>query len=53
MKPERPSNLLFLFLISLAVIFGIFVVGRFANHFLKQTPDFNNGISDPSPEEIN
>jgi uncharacterized protein YneF (UPF0154 family) len=53
MKPERPSNLLFLFLLSLAVIFGLFVVGRFANQFLKQAPDFNNEIREPSPEEIN
>jgi Na+-transporting methylmalonyl-CoA/oxaloacetate decarboxylase gamma subunit len=52
MKPERPSNLLFLFLFLLAIVFGIFVVGRFANHFLKQTPDFNDEIREPSPEEI-
>ncbi|HEY9768600.1 MAG TPA: hypothetical protein V6C71_08855 [Coleofasciculaceae cyanobacterium] len=52
MKPERHSNLLFLFLISLAIILGIFVIGRFANQFLKQAPDFNDGISEPSSEEI-
>ncbi|MEN9870289.1 MAG: hypothetical protein RLZZ171_1277 [Cyanobacteriota bacterium] len=52
MKPERPSNLLFLFLISLALIFGLFVVGRFINQFLKQAPEFNDGIRQPSPEEI-
>lgn len=52
MKPERPSNLLFLFLFLLAAIFVLFVVGRFANQFLKQAPDFNDEIRESSPEEI-
>ena len=52
MKPERPGNIMFPMLISIAVILGFFIVGGFANQFLKQTPDFNDEIGEPSPEEM-
>ena len=53
MKPSRPSNTIFLILASIAVILGLFVIGRFANQFLKQVSGFNDGIREPSPEEMN
>jgi mannose/fructose/N-acetylgalactosamine-specific phosphotransferase system component IID len=53
MKPSRPSNTIFLALASIAVILGLFVIGGFANQFLKQVSDFNDETREPSLEEIN
>jgi hypothetical protein len=52
MKPSRPSNTIFLVLASIAVTLGLFIVGGFANQFLKQALDVNDEIREPSPEEI-
>jgi glutathione peroxidase-family protein len=51
MKPSRPSNMVFLVLTSIAVVLGLFVVGGFANQFLKQAPDINEGISESSSKK--
>jgi hypothetical protein len=52
MKPSRPSNTIFLVLASIAIMIGLFVVGGFANQFLKQISDFNDETREPSFEEI-
>ncbi|MBW4622797.1 MAG: hypothetical protein KME17_25985 [Cyanosarcina radialis HA8281-LM2] len=52
MKPSRPSNMVFLVFISIAISLGLFVVGSFAGRFFKQSPSLNDGISEPSPAAI-